>query len=294
MSPRVRAILLMVFAMAGFALADALIKLASSSMPVSEVMLFVSIGGLVIYSALSLMRGDPIWSPRFWDRFVIMRNISDAFGTACMIGALALAPLVQVIAVTQILPVLAMIGAVFILGERVGWRRWVAVSIGLLGVVIILRPGSSLEWGAIFALGSAAGLALRDVFTRRVPKDVGLLQLVIWGLVFLLPTSVVLLLLDGGVVWPSPSDWGIVILAVLLATSAYLAITASVRMWEVSEIIPFRYTRIVFGTALGIWMFDETLDGPTIIGAILIVSAGLFILLRERRTVPLSRDAEVG
>ena len=293
MTNPVRAIVLMVLAMAAFALGDAMVKLAAERMPISQVLFFISMGSLVIFGTMALVREQDLFSPLFWARGVMLRNAAEVLGTVSMVGALALAPLVQVVAITQVLPVLVTLGAVFILGEKVGPRRWAAVLIGLAGVLIILRPGPALEWGAIFAFGAAAGLGMRDVFTRMVPGDVEVLQLVVWAMAVLVPVSIVMLVLEGGAVQPQGRDWLVVTGALLATALAYLSITASVRLAEVSVVSPFRYTRLLFGTTLGVWIFGETLDGPTLVGSALIIGAGLFIMIRERNARPLSHDAEV-
>jgi len=293
MSQSVKAILLMVLAMASFAVGDVMVKIAAARMPVSEVLFFISLGSLILFGAMALASGKPIISRQFWAHGVLLRNAAEVLGTACIVLALAAAPLVQVVAINQVLPVLVTLGAVFILGEKVGPRRWIAVLIGLVGVLIVLRPGPDLEIGAILALGAAIGLGLRDVFTRLVPKEVAILSLAVWAMAFLVPVSVVMLLVDGRAVQPQGTDWAVITGALLATALAYISITASVRLAEISIVSPFRYSRLLFGTALGVWVFGETLDGPTIVGASLIVAAGLYILLRERHVSALPHDAKV-
>lgn len=286
MTQTTRAILLMILAMAGFGLADALIKLAAERVPVAEVLAFVSLGGLVLFGAMTKVRGLPLWTKGFWHSGVLLRNVSEVVGTICMAGALAAAPYVLVVSITQAIPILVTIGAVLILGEKVGLHRWLAILVGLIGVLIILRPDSQIQAGALLAFGAAIGLAMRDVFTRLVPGDVHILQLVTWGMVVLFPTTVLLVLLTGDIVRPHGKDWVFISGAVVLAGIAYIAITQSVRLAEVSVVIPFRYTRLVFGVALGAMIFGENLDMPMFIGSALVVAAGLYILYRERRAPP--------
>lgn len=287
-----KAIVLMVIAMATFALADAMIKLAATRVPVAEVLTFICAGGLIIFCIIAKATGVPLYSPSYWNRAIVLRNISEGGATACMAGALALAPLVQVVAITQATPVLVTVFAVLILKETVGSRRWAAICLGLVGVLIVVRPTTDIEVGAMLALGAAIGMALRDVFTRMAPKDVPVIQLSIWGLTVLLPTAAALTLAGRGFVMPGGWDWLIIGVAVISATIAYLCITTSLRLTEVSRVVPFRYSRMLFGTVLGIWIFDERLDLPTVIGSLLVIVAGLYILARERRA-PLPRVDQV-
>lgn len=284
-----RAIGWMVLAMAAFALSDAMIKLAAGHMPVFQAITLIGIGALLIFWVLALARGDQLVTPLFFHRYVMLRNLAEAVGFIGFSTALVMAPMVQVVAIGQAVPILVTLAAVFIFHEQVGVRRWIAVGIGLIGVLVMLRPQTGINAGAAVALIGTVGLALRDVFTRLAPANASILQLAVWAMVVVTIAATTLTLATTGFTlmpWASTIP---LLIATMAGTVAYVAITQSVRMAPVSVVIPFRYTRLLFGTALGVWLFGETIDGMTVLGALIVICAGLYILQRERRSTLLHR-----
>lgn len=285
MSNNLSAILAMVFAMAVLAFADGLIKLVAQNLPIAQILVIISALGAIGFAVILKSQGHALFPATFWHPKVLLRNLAEAFAGYCMLSALAITPLTTVTAIIQAVPVLVTLGAVLILKEQVGLRRWGAVGIGLIGVLVILRPGAIADApGMLFALGAACGLALRDVLTRAVPKGIKVAQLAAWGLAFNVPAGLFLMSLQSDVVVPSFYDWLILIVCVLAVMAGYFAVTSSVRMAEVSIVVPFRYSRLPFGILFGMWFFGERLDGWTILGSCIIVAAGLYIMQRERMT----------
>ena len=279
-----RAIGLMILAMAAFAVTDMFIKFATQRLPVAEVILIVSLGGTLLFAGLTRASGQRIFSKLFFDRAVILRNIAEAVGTLSMVSALAMAPLALVISINQATPLLVAAGAAIFLGERVGTRRWVALAIGFFGVLIMLRPDASgVSLGAILSLLAAVGLATRDLAIRRAPPEATILQLSTYGFAALVPAGGLWLWLVGGAVTPTPIDISILVGTILAATSAYYAITMSMRMGEVSLVAPFRYSRLPFAFFIGAVVFNEYPDGLTILGAGIVIASGIFVILREHR-----------
>ena len=289
MTSNARAITWMVVAMAAFALSDAMIKLAADHMPVFQAITLIGFGALVIFWVMALMRSDRLASPMFFHRYVMLRNATEAIGFIGFSTALAMAPMVQVVAIGQAVPILVTLAAVVILKENVGARRWFAVCLGLAGVLIMLRPQTGISAGSAIALIGTVGLALRDIFTRLAPAEATLLQLAVWAMIVVTITGTALTAFTTGFAAIPLASLVPLLVATLAGTLAYMAITHSVRMAPVSVVIPFRYTRLLFGTALGIWLFGETIDRTTILGALIVICAGLYILHRERRSTLLHR-----
>lgn len=279
-----RAIGLMVLAMAGFAAGDALVKLSSESLSVSQILIFMSIPGVVIFAFLAQRNGQAVLDRKFWARPMMLRNAVEAVCAICMVSALSTAPLSLVISIIQAVPLFVTLGAALILRETVGPRRWAAILIGLVGVLVMLRPDTSgLPLGAGIALIAAVGLSVRDLVTRVMPRDIGTLQMATWGMAALIPAGVILLPFTGPHEMPSLYAWGIVGLGALVNAAGYYAITAAMRIGDVSVVTPFRYTRLVFALIIAVLLFRETPDQLTLVGAAIVIGSGLFVMWRERR-----------
>ena len=279
-----RAIALMVAAMASFALTDLGIKLAAADMPVAQILVLMSLGGTPVFILMTWRDGDRVLDRVALHPVVMVRNAAEIVGSLSISLALALAPLSLVTAITQAMPLVVTLGAALLFKEKVGPRRWAAVVAGLCGVLIILRPDASgLSAGVIFALLATLGLATRDLATRKAPKHASNAQLSTYGFVAVGLASALILSVTGGLKVPSGPGLAATALATVGATLAYFCITKAMRIGEVSAVTPFRYTRLIFGLVLGITIFGETVDAWILVGSGIVIGSGLFVLLRERQ-----------
>lgn len=270
--------------MASFAVSDMCIKYAAQSLPVAQIIFVTGLGGVAIFLVLARHAGTRLCSPAFLHPVVLLRNTAEVFAAVCMVGALALAPLSLVAAITQANPLMVTAGAALFLKEKVGPRRWIAVVVGFAGVLLMLRPNASgISIGAILALGAAAALATRDLSTRRVPPSTTNLQLAVYGFGVITIAGGGLMVIMGGAVWPGAFAWTMLIGAILTLTGAYFAITSAMRVGDVSLVTPFRYSRLIFAMGLGIVVFKERPDLVTLIGAAIVIGSGLYVFLRERK-----------
>jgi drug/metabolite transporter (DMT)-like permease len=276
---------LMTLAMLGFAIEDMFIKLLSDRLPIGQILLSAGIGGALVFSLLALIRREPpfllsmFWGPSG------LRVLFEGIAGLCFMTALALAPLSVVTTIIQANPLLVTLGAALFLREPVGPWRWSAIVIGLFGVLIVLRPfGAAFETTALFAVGGVIAMSARDLVTRRLPARFSTVQMSVVGFLAVVPGGLIALAVTGDrpVAMDGP-DW--LLLAGILGTGvpALYCIIAAMRIGEISFVAPFRYSRIVFGLTLGAVVFSETIDGPMIVGVIIIVSSGLFTLWRERK-----------
>lgn len=179
-----RGILLMVVGMAGFALEDTFIKLAAADLPAGFILLFIGLFGLPVFGLMARAQGAAVLTRDALHPAVIGRNLGEMIGTFGFVTALTLAPLADVSAVAQAMPLFVTMGAALFLGERVGWRRWTAIAVGFGGVLLVIRPGmAGFDPNLLWALLSVVGLGLRDLFTRRVPARISTAQLSVWAFV---------------------------------------------------------------------------------------------------------------
>lgn len=279
-----RGALFMVLSMAGFAAEDTFFKVVTQTVPMGQVLIYVGLGGGLAFSALASRAGYCALSRRFWSKMVLLRNAGEILGTATYVTALTLIPLSLASALLQANPLFVTLGAILFFGERVGWRRWLAIGLGLGGVLVILRPGlEGFNANALFGLVAALGLAARDLATRHGPPDVHPLQTSAWGFFMLVPVGAVMLWTGDGPVRTDAVEGAMILAALILGMIGYYTLTLAVRIGEIGFVTPFRYTRLVFGITLGWAVFAERPDAITLLGASIVVGSGLYTLLRERR-----------
>jgi len=278
-----RGSLLMVLAMAGFALEDMFLKSASQSLPVGQLLIVFGLGGMIIFMIMARAQGQRMLHPAICTRPMVLRSVAEVTGRLGYTLAIALTPLSSASAILQATPLVVAAGAVVFFGEQVGWRRWVAIAIGFCGVLLVLRPGvSGFEPASIFAVIGTLGFAGRDLATRAAPRSMSNNQLGIYGFAMLVVAGGVALGWTGGASWPSLQVWGQLAAATVIGVIAYNALTGAMRSGEISVVAPFRYTRLVFAMVLGVLVFGERPDVWTLVGSVVIVGSGMFTVLRER------------
>lgn len=279
-----RGIALMVASMAGFAFEDAMIKSAAAALAAGQIILILSSIGAVIFALWVRLAGLPLFSPAFLGRAVMIRNLTEMLSAVCVVSAFTIAPLTTVSAILQAAPLFVTLGAAVFLGAEVGWRRWTAVIIGFLGVLIILRPGAEgFHPSSLVAVAGVIFLAARDLATRGAPAHVPSLVIAFYGFVVSSFAGAALMMLQDG--WQPVAPALLVRLAITSCVGAvsYFAIVQAMRTGDVAVVTPFRYSRIVFAMGFGIFMFGEAVDRWTWIGIAVVIASGLYTILREAR-----------
>jgi len=281
----IRGSALMVAAMLGFAFEDMFIKLIADALHVGEILILLGGAGGIVFAILARAYGDTLWSRDLLQPAVLIRNAGEVIGTLGFVTAIALTPISSASAILQATPLAVTIGAALFLGETVGWRRWLAVCIGLFGVLLVLRPGlDGFDANSLFAVQGVIGLAIRDLATRRVPAGVTSRQLATYAFLILVPTGAAVMLVTGTpMVMPEPINIARLTGAVIVGVAAYYMLVAATRIGQLSLIAPFRYTRLVFALTIGFVVFDENPDALTLLGAAIIVTSGIYTLWREAR-----------
>lgn len=277
---------LMVLSMLGFALEDMLIKLVSDVLPIGQILFMLGIGGATVFAIVVKLQGDALFVPQMRSVPILLRAVGELAGTMAFVSAIVLTPLSSASAILQATPLAVTMGAAIFLGERVGWRRWSAVTVGLLGVLLIIRPGmASFEPLSLLAVIAVFGLGMRDLATRRVPRSISTMQLSFLGFAAIIPAGPLMLWL-GGQAPVAPVGQALLLFcgALFIGLFAYYAIVAAVRLGDLGFIAPFRYSRMLFALVIGVMVFDESPDALTLIGAAIIVASGIYTVLRERKT----------
>jgi len=280
----------MVAAMAGFALEDVLFKQLAVTLPVGQLLALVGIGGGCIFSVAARLAGRPVFSRELLLRPVLLRNLCEAVGSGFFVSALALSTLSGVSAILQATPLAVTLGAAVGLREMVGWRRWTAIGIGFVGVLLIVQPGMrGFEPASLFAVATVILLAIRDLSSRAVPASIPSAQIAAWGFLSIVPAGLFMLLTTGTMpVMLGHTDFVRLAAIFVVGGIGYYSLIAATRTGEVSAVVPFRYTRLVFALVLGRLVFGEHPDAMMITGAALIVATGLYTVWRSaaRRALP--------
>ncbi|MCV2863398.1 DMT family transporter [Albidovulum sediminicola] len=277
-----RAALVMLGAMGVFATHDVVVKALGATYSPAQLLFFGSLLGFPIVAVIllndrrheSLRARHPGW--------VMLRTACAIVTGVSAFYAFSNLPLAQVYAILFSMPLLVTILAIPMLGEKVRLRRWAAVVTGLVGVMIVLRPGQAdLSLGHLAALVAALTSAAASVIARKIGKDERSVVLLLYPMVgnFLVMGAALPF-----VYVPMPiEDLGLMsIIAVFGLIGAFLMILAY-REGEAVIVAPMQYSQILWATGYGYALFNEHLDGPTVLGAAVIIASGIYIVLREAR-----------
>ena len=280
-NPNAKGILWQIIGMLFFGSMDAVSKHLTSSLPVIEILwvryLFFALFGFLLAVHYSGLRGLRTSIPFLQ----IARGLALVFEIVLFTYAFRYLPLADAHVMAASVPLIVLALAVPILKERVGHRRWFAVVLGFLGVLIILRPGFG-NWQPILFLPllGAFGFAVYLVLTRMAAKfDTIGTSAFYTGVVGLSVLSIFLPL-----EWKTPTieEWGWLLLASVLGLCGHISVIKALSMAEASVLQPFFYVVLVWATFLGFIIFDDIPDFITIIGACIIVGSGLYAWYRER------------
>lgn len=273
----------MVLAMLGFTLNDALMKLANVEIGLFQAIFLRGILATALMGVLTWRSGGFTGRRAALDRHLVLRTVGELAGTVFFLTALFNLELANAAAILQAMPLIVTLAAAVILREAVGWRRYSAITAGLLGVLIIIRPGG--EGFNIFSLSALAAvfcLVLRDLATRRIPHDISA------NFISFYASCAVMIM--GGLVTLSGTWQPVSALTLLKLTgSAFFLLTAyfcsiqAMRFGDVSFTSPFRYTALIWAGLLGYIAFGDIPDLAMIIGSVIVVGSGLFTLYRERK-----------
>ncbi len=215
-------------------------------------------------------------------RLLFLRVAAEICTTVAFLTALKYMPLANVTAILQALPLAITMAAALFLSEPVGWRRWSAILIGFFGVLIVVRPGlEGFNIYSVVALAAVLFITVREIITRKLPSEVPTMTVVlstaVGGAIF---SGIMMIGTDWSIL--RPTAWLLLIGAAFAVLVATLLNVLAMRTGEISFVSPFRYTSMIGAIGLGILMFDDWPDLPTLIGTLLIVSTGVYTFRREQ------------
>lgn len=272
----------MTASMAGFAVEDVFVKAAAQSLPLGQVLLTIGLLGMLTFAAMAARMGEALLPPAFLSPAMLVRSGFEVTGRLFYSLAITLTALSTTSAILQATPLVVVAGAALVFGEKVSLQRWLAVVVGFVGVLVILRPGSDFSALSLLAVVGLLGFAGRDLATRAAPKGLSNRQLGALGFAMLAVAGAILLAVSGGATVPTGLGLAQLAGGTVFGMAGYHALTYAMRTGEVAAVTPFRYTRLVFAMILAMALFGERPDLGTWIGAALVVGSGLFALTRGR------------
>ncbi|UGV27219.1 DMT family transporter [Rhodopseudomonas boonkerdii] len=295
LSPNLRGSLFMAVSMASFSVNDALAKFLTTQMHFSQVMMLRGAFASVLIGMLVLHQGALRSLRVLLAAPVSLRICGEIGGSALFLVAVSSLPLANVTAIVQSLPLVMTCGAVLILGEPVGWRRWLAIAAGFIGVLIIVRPGADgFSQFTLVALLSVGFYAMRDLVTKQIPAQIPTLFVTFLTAIAVALAGATLTLLHGDWIVPSPSVLGLVALAAVMTLIGFQCGILALRVGDVSAVAPVRYSQMLYAMLLGYAIFGDMPDIAMIVGASVIVVSGIYTFHRERvRNRPLAANASL-
>ncbi|WP_294614496.1 DMT family transporter [Roseovarius sp.] len=292
-SDNITGALLMMASMAAFTLNDALIKMLAGEIPLFQLMFMRGVLTTIAVAIIAwrmgvlgraLPRAD--WGPVF---FRMVGEIGSAY---FFVTALFNMPIANISAIMQALPLTITLAAALFFREPVGWRRIVAIMVGFVGVMLIVRPGTEgFNVYSVYGLAAVAFVTLRDMATRRLSRDVPSMTVTLITSVFIMAFFGLASLSES---W-APVDARAALItggAAFMIIGGYLFSIMVMRVGEVGFIAPFRYTSLIWALALGWLVFGEWPQTITLVGAGIVVASGIFTLYREMQISRRARAAQ--
>ena len=285
LSDNIRGAGLMAAAMTAFTGNDICIKLLSGQVPLSQVIVLRSLMVCLAFTGLGLWLGSlrlrlsrPDWT------FLLLRSVAEGLGAYCFLTALFNMPIGTLSAILQTLPLTVTLGAALVFREPVGWRRFSAIGVGFLGVLLIIRPGTDeFTIYALYGIGAVVASTVRDLATRRLSREVPSMTAALVAAMVVAGLGGVMAGADAPWVTPTAGQMGAIAGAAALICLAYMSIVGAMRVGEVGFVAPFRYTSLVVAVLAGVVVFGERPGALTLAGMVIVVGSGLYTLWRERQ-----------
>ena len=283
----------MAAAMASFTINDAITKAVSSEMNFGQIMLVRGLFAMVLIAALAWRQGAMRPLRTLMMKPVALRIAGEVLGTVTFLTAIVHLPLANTAAILQALPLAVTLGAALLFGEPVGWRRWLAITTGFIGVLIIVRPGvEGFDQFSLYALVSVIFCATRDLATRRIPAEIPSLFITLLTTATVTAAGAAIIIPLGGWTPPSGRALGLLAFTAVLLLIGYQCVIMALRTGDISAVAPFRYSALLWAMLLGYLVFGDVPDAIMVTGASIIVLSGLYAFYRERiRQRPVAADA---
>ena len=281
----------MTLAMLAFTVEDFFLKKATKVAPLGEILIICGLLGFIFFLGCSFISKQKMVYEEALKPILLVRSLFEIGGRVFYALAIALMPITNASAILQATPLVVVLGAVFFLNEKVGWRRLGAIIFGFFGVLLVIQPGTEgFSIFSIFAVVGMIGFAGRDLATRLSPLNMSNFQLGSLGFLMVF-ISGILITIFNLFIFPSRSfwvtisveDWWIILSNGLAGILAYQCLTIAMRNGDVSFVTPFRYVRVLFALFFGIILLGEEPNNLVLCGSLIVVLSGIYIILRRKK-----------
>ena len=273
----------MCLSMAAFTVNDTFMKDVTRTLPLYQAIALRGVIAVAGLGLLALATGSFRYRLSGKDGWLILlRSLADVASTLLFLTALLHMPLANLSAIMQALPLAVTLAAALVYGDKIGWRRMTAILVGFAGVMIIIRPGTEgFDRYALLGLASVAFVVVRDLSVRPMQGQVPSALVALGAAAAVAVMGWIGTAAEG---WqPMTGAEGVKILAAgLFLIVGYLSSVTAMRHGDIGLVAPFRYTSLLWAIVLGYAIFGNLPDGWTLIGAAIVVAAGIFMLMRER------------
>jgi drug/metabolite transporter (DMT)-like permease len=278
-------LLYMVLSTLLFSAVNALVKWLVALYPIGEVAFFRTFFALIpILIFILPRRGLMVFrTDRFRDHF--RRAVSQLGSMTCIFFAFKLMPLAGATAISFIAPLITTLLSILLLKEAVGIHRWSALIMGFAGVLLVTQPGvGEFQWGAVFALGNAILISTVAIAIRQMSLTESSDTLIVYQIVLLTPLTA--LLLPFGFTMPTPFDAALLVASGICNGVAQFWWTKSLHLAPASAVTPFNYLSLIWAIIVGYLIWGDVPTADLIVGSLIVVGSGLYLLWRETRRRP--------
>lgn len=294
LSPNLKGALYMTLSMAAFTLNDACVKLVAETVPLFQVIFLRGLGTTIMLAIfVQMTTGLRLSFPRRDRPLIAGRTLAEIAAMVTFTLALTNMPLANATAILAALPLVVTLAAALFLGDPVGWRRLMAISIGFFGVMLIIQPGTDgfTIWSLLVVV-SVVVITARDLFTRAFSPAVPSMTVAVL-------TAAAVCIFGGALSVLTPwvaldlRELALIAAASVLIIGGYVFGIMVMRVGEVGFVSPFRYTSLIFALLLGLMIFGEFPNALALTGGAIVMATGIFTLVRERMAVRAAAQAAV-
>ncbi|MDX8347564.1 DMT family transporter [Cognatiyoonia sp. IB215446] len=283
MSPNAKGAVLALLAFGVFSTHDVVVKVLGGTYSPIQIVFFSVLLSFPLATIMLMRDAKPGTLVPVHPWWLALRTVAAVITGVSAFYAFSVLPLAQTYAILFASPLLITVLAIPVLGETVRLRRWLAVIVGLVGVLVVLRPGQTeLSLGHLAALSAAVGGSVASIIVRKIGADERPAVMLLYPMVV---NFVLMACALPFVYQPMPIEHlGLLGVIAVFAWTASRLVIAAYQSGEAAIIAPMQYSQIVWATLFGFFFFDETVDTATGAGAAIIIASGLYIVLRESRS----------
>lgn len=261
---------------------DVLARVALRELPLGEVISGRAGTACVILATAAIIQGQLRWHPGLLRLPVVIRILAEIGAGMFFVSALARMPVANAAAILQFIPLVTTMAAAVLFAEQVGWRRWLAGFAGLVGVLLILKPGTDgFTWWSLLAVGAMTCMSTRDLATSRIERGLPTLLVSTVSAAAAALAGLSLIVISP---WSVPTAGAAAFLlgAGTMLAAGFICLVMAVRNAEMSAIAPFRYFTLLWALLIGYFAWGEIPDALALTGIVIVVAAGLYAFTRER------------